>query len=112
MTPAEDLAEVRALLERMVALAKASKTSWCLTDGWHSQEWLDDMIRGEQDDTAFIAAASPDLLLRVAREALGVLDRHFPASAPAYCGECESEDSQPVDWPCPEVESVLRAWQP
>ena len=91
MTPAEELAEVRAELGRMIFRARHY------------------IACGDGDQGV---PMSCNLLLRVAREALGVLDRHFPASAPAYCGECESEDSQPVDWPCPEVKSVLRAWQP
>ena len=108
MTPAEELAVVRAGLERMVALSEASSRSWQESDnssGWWSPDGLDDgSLMGETEDRAFIAAASPDRLLRLAREALGVLDRHRPGTV----GWCTT----PLEVDCPEVESVLRAWQP
>ena len=99
MTPAEELAEVRARLERMVALAEAADD-----DGfwWHHNDtFLDEF---DADDSAFIAACRPNLLQRVAREALGVLNRHYSVG----WGEC----SEGCPWPCPEVTAVLQAWQP
>ena len=64
---------------------------------------------GEQGDPI-----SVNRLLRVAREALDVLDRHGPMDGcPDVCSGCESEiPIYPPSWPCPEVASVLRAWQP
>ena len=100
MTPAEDLAVVRARLERMVELA-------LLDQAYRARigvTWESDYVHAKADDEErFIAAASPDLLLRVAREALGVLDRHRPGTV----GWCTT----PREVDCPEVAAVLRAWQ-
>ena len=125
MTPAEELAVVRARLEHMVALAEAATPGpWkALADATHDGDiyWVrmgdthlrnDVLVRdpnaiyaqGTEHDAAFIAAASPNLLLRVAREALSVLDRHRPGTV----GWCTA----PREVDCPEVEAVLRAWQP
>ena len=100
MTPVED---VRARLERMIELVKALRYA----EAGYSERGID------SEYVAFIEAANPDRLLRVAQQALHTLNRHSPyASDPDVCSECESEDSQPVRWPCVEVASVLRAWQP
>ena len=101
MTSAEELAAVRARLERMIAMAEASKSLW--HEGcWYNRYELEmDVGQHARADAAFIAAASPDLLLRLAREALGVLDLHPDIECQAHCA-----------YPCPEVASVLRAWQP
>lgn len=128
MTPAEDLAVVRARLEHMVTLAeKATPGPWkALADGTHDGDiyWVrmgnthlrnDVLVRdstatyaqGTEHDAAFIAAASPDLLVRVARKDLGVLDRHAQSEW-GLCHGCGSS----VDDPCPEVAAVLQAWLP
>ena len=75
-----------------------------------------------------VAAVSPDLMIRVCREALGVLDRHTAvehAFGPGHgqagevyarscrtCKKVESYDVDDVDWPCAEVKAVVRAWTP
>ena len=100
MTPAEDLAVVRARLERMVTLAEEVRATNLLP--WiTAAEHVED--GGGTRDGAFIAAASPDLLLRVAREALGVLNQHQE-----MCQRCGAHSP----WSCPVVAAVLRAWQP
>ena len=97
-----ELAEVRARLEQMVEIAEAVKPGVVLA--WSTeQDLVDDNV--PRDEAAFVAAASPDLLLRVAREALDVLNRHAYGNWNDCVYECGS-------WPCPEVTSVLRAWQP
>ena len=101
MTPAEELAVVRARLERMVTLARSA------TPGpWYDNS-VGDLCHLNRGDADFVIAASPDLLLRLAREALGVLDRHRQHQI--NCGNV-------VFWPivrfCPEVKAILRAWQP
>lgn len=105
VTRAEDLAVVRTRLEGMVALAEAIPCH----EMW-SPLWISYNRRNAVPDFTFIAAASPDLLLRVAREALDVLDRHSARGPWPYstCRGCSSI----LFWPdCPEVASVLRAWQ-
>ena len=104
--PETELAEVRARLERMVALAEdAQPDEWCGPD--RERPWADRIdITGHPEDgpdagALFIAAASPDLLFRLAREALVILDLHLDIECQAHCA-----------YPCPEVASVLRAWQP
>ena len=100
MTPVEDLAVVRARLERMVALAEAIPCHEMWTPLWISYNRRDAV-----PDFTFIAAASPDLLLLVAREALGVLKRHRN-NGWTCCTTCG------LVWPCADVAAVLRAWQP
>ena len=103
MTAAEELAVVRARLERMVELALLDQAYRARLGA----TWESDYVQDDSDDEErFIAAASPDLLLRVAREALDVLDRHGVESQ-GYCNECDF-----ARWPCAEVAAVLRAWQP
>ena len=103
MTPVEELAEVRARLGRMVDLAEAIPCHEMWTPLWTSYNRRDAV-----PDFTFIAAANPNLLLRVAKAALGVLDRHFVMErehlhSGVWCS---------VDDPCPEVAAVLRAWSP
>ena len=109
MTDTTEVAEVRARLEAMVALAD--------TVAQYLPQWSRVAERcGDETDLdigAFIAAATPDLLLRVAQQAFHILDRHSPYSGdPDVCSGCASENNQPVRWPCPEVASILRAWLP
>ena len=101
MTAAEELAVVRARLERMVELALLDQAYRARLGA----TWESDYVQDDSDDEErFIAAASPDLLLRVAREALGVLDRHVKMKG----GHCRFCGYSPA---CPEVDAVLRAWQ-
>ena len=103
MTHVEELAVVRARLERMLTLCQAASGSW-----FTEQDLGEDCV--PVIEAAFIAAASPDLLLRVAREALGTLDRHAMREN-GMCDVCWTWTVTDA-WPCPEVASVLRAWQP
>ena len=95
MTPAEELAVVRARLERMVTLVEALRTA----QAGYSERGID------SEYAAFIAAASPDLLVRLAREALYVLNWHRNTASNA-CLWCD------LAWPCVDAAGVLRAWQP
>ena len=100
MTPVDELAEVRARLESMVELAEAATTgSWYVPGDWCLSE------AGSDADAAYMAAASPDLLLRVAQEAIYVLNRHEPN----FMGDCMWCG---FAWPCVDVAGVLKAWQP
>ena len=101
MTPAEELVVVRARLEHMVELALLDQAYRART----GVTWESDYVHDKADDEdRFIAAATPDLLLRVARKDLDVLDRH----AQSEWGPCHGCGSDP----CPEVDAVLRAWKP
>ena len=109
MTPAEELAVVRAELEHVIFLAGTAtpgpwtqKNSADIVTGSDTR-WKVSVAWGVRADAAFIAAASPDLLLRVAREALGVLNQHQE-----MCQRCGAHSP----WSCPVVAAVLRAWQP
>ena len=102
MTPAEDLAVVRARLGRMVEVATsdwAEPRYWAMSDADSAES------RSARAYNHALSLFPPDLLLRVAREALGVLDRHHAKEAlcKAWCS---------ADDPCLEVAAVLRAWQP
>ena len=49
--------------------------------------------------------------LRFITHAEDVLGRHAPLDGyPDFCSWCESQDSQPVRWPCVEVAAVLKVW--
>ena len=107
MTLTEDLAVVRARLMQVIFLAGAAtpgpwtqKNSADIVTGSDTR-WKVSVAWGVTADAAFIAAASPDLLLRLAREALGVLDLH-PKPLNQRCMHCIAL------WPCPEVAAVLR----
>ena len=111
MTPAEDLAVVRARLEHMVALATSDRAQpryWAMSDADSAES------RSARAYNHALSLFPPDLLLRVAQEALGVLDRHHDgAEDNSYDkGLCAAHKLNPPSWPCPEVTSVLRAWQP
>ena len=100
MTTADEVTEVRARLERMVDVAESANAVeglWARPDGSTKLKWA--------PIHAFVAAASPDLLLRVARKDLSVLDRHAVGNWNDCLYECGG-------WPCPEVTAVLRAWLP
>lgn len=106
VTPTEELAAVRIELKRMVELAEAAQNevvlAWCT-----EQDLVDDEV--PMAEAAFVAAASPERLARLAREGLDVLSRHPDngnGKGHFICTLC--------DWtfPCPEVAAVLRAWQP
>ena len=53
-------------------------------------------------EACYIAAACPDLMLRLVTEAEGVLNRHF-VDVGELCA-CAYR------WPCPDARAVLRAW--
>ena len=100
---ADRVALARAALEQMVSLAEAPKNWWMKGHWYTARITLDDPADG-----AFMAAASPDLLFRLATEALAVLDRHGvyhdgERIRSCLCGE---------RLPCPEVQAVIRAWTP
>ena len=100
MSAAEELVVVRVQLEHMVRLAEAIPNPETWSSLWDSYN----RTMGVPDYT-FIAAAGPDRLLLVAREALVVLARHRN-NGWACCKACG------LGWPCPEVAGVLRAWKP
>ena len=90
MTPV-DAARARitdTLFMTNVVLAKAEAEQ--RKSAWYSQE----------------AVISPDLMIRVCREALAVLDRH-QQSEWDLCEWCGADGPT-----CSEVESVVRAWAP
>ena len=64
------------------------------------------------DAGAYIAAVSPDLLLRLVAHAKDALGRHRVEGVHGdYCSACE----QPFGgcpFPCPEVAAVIKAWLP
>ena len=105
MTTADEVAEVYARLEKMIEMAEAATQPPLKVQYAESlSEWSfirdangKDIVRADVYDINFIATASPDLLLRLAREALSSIERH------KGCVGVRS---------CPEVEAVLRAWQP
>ena len=114
-TTSEQIPQVRARLADMRALCKATNlpgnlqsrnSSWYQVGDWCLSE------AGSDEDAAFIAAASPALLLRLVAHAENVLDRHVPMDrSPECCAECQSEiPIYPPAWPCPEVEAVIKAW--
>ena len=117
MTSVDALAEVRARLERMIELAAAATPGpWTIEqDGdldWSLVGTANDgrlLTCGygtdAEADTAYIAAASPDLLLRVAQEAIYILNRHGPNDM-GECGWCG------FAWPCVDVAGALKAWLP
>ena len=72
---------------------------WCLSEA------------GSDEDATFMAAATPDLLLRLVAHAENVLDRHHvtehlhTATEHLHSGVwCSADD------PCPEVAAVIKAW--
>ena len=100
-------AVVRARLEQMVALARASTDSW-LEDRWYDRRDLEmDIGQHDHTDAAYIAAANPALLLRIAKEALRVLHRHQQHQV-----TCGNDVTWRVVNVCPEVAAVIWAWQP
>ena len=101
----EQISQVRVRLRNMQTLNDATTPGpWAVGDRWRASAWV---------DAAFIAACSPDLLLRVVAHAEDILDRHTPyITSPNWCSGCESGVDLTWDWPCPEVASVLRAWTP
>ena len=110
VTSTQKLAAVRIQLKRMVELAEAAQNevtlAWCT-----EQDLVDDKV--PMAEAAYVAAASPDLLARLAREGLDVLSRHPKMdNYPGGCAGCESFPLLPPSWPCPEVSAVLRAWTP
>ena len=114
MTPEEQVTEVRARLEQMAQVADASAETWISAPFWWTLPDLTRRLSDENEDAAYIAAASPDLLLRVARKDLEILNDHAPEPAGRVMA-CKGEHgnySHSNEWPCPEVEAVLRAWQP
>ena len=104
--PMTDIDATRAALEQMVALCKGDYAYRARI----GIEWATDYFphRGDDEENRYLAAASPDLLLRLATEALAVLDRHGvyhdgERIRSCLCGE---------RLPCPEVQAVIRAWTP
>lgn len=102
VTSTQKLAAVRIELKRMVKLAEAAQNEVVLA--WCTEQDLVEWV--PMAEAAFIAAAGPDRLLLVAREALVVLARHRSYITLDCCKACG------LDWPCPEVDGVLRAWKP
>ena len=103
VTPAEQVERVRACLANMGAQAD--------TVARRLPQWGAVAERcGDETDLdigAFIAAASPDLLLRLTDYAEGVLDRHRHRirNGENWCGAHSH-------WPCPEITAVINAWLP
>ena len=70
-------------------------------------------VRARLADMQAPCEAAPAMMLRLVAHAEDVLHRHAPyPSDPSCCSGCESEDSQPVHYPCPEVAAVIQAWLP
>ena len=142
MTPTEELAKLRAKLEWMVRLAEAATPGPWLDDWRGPGDWGPESysVRTEVQtvetdtvavtsrwargayDAAFIAAAGPELMLRIAREALFSLDRHREQNlgmGNTACLRCWSPIDLNIayfkaspDAPCPEVAAILWAWLP
>ena len=113
---ANDVEAARACITDTLAKAEAAtKGAWKATRPRSLSEWAYvytqpaiELARATPDDAAFIAAVSPDRMIRVCREALAVLDRHRAAPS----GICRDHGSDWHVWPCHEVEAVVRAWAP
>ena len=104
MTP-EQIRQVRARLAGMQALCEATNLLQSLNSFWYQMgDWCLSEA-GSDQDAAFIAAASPALMLRLIAHAEHVLDRHH-CPPDAWCEVCREV------WPCPEVAAVIKAWTP
>ena len=103
---------MRDLLAYMTILCEgAQPDEWCGPGPerpWAQRIDTDDTPEGGPDAAAlFIAAVSPDLMMRLVAHAEGVLDRHQHRrrNGEDWCGAHSH-------WPCPEITAVIQAWLP
>ena len=106
--PETELAEVRARLEYVIFLAGAAtsgpwtqKNSADIVTGSDAR-WKVNVAWGVTADAAFIAAASPDLLLRLANRDLAVMNMHGDVGG--ICQTCQ------VVYPCADVGALVKVW--
>ena len=79
--------------------------------GWY-EDRDGDLMAMASGDAVFVIAVSPDLMIRVCREALALMGRHVDNSygGCVRCYDWAHDGERDIPFPCPAVNAVVRAW--